>query len=75
MQYVNIHDAKTNLSKYLEQISNAHATIIICNNGKPVAQLSEYKSQKIRKLGLCKGKIIIRDDFEQLPEDFQEHFR
>lgn len=75
MQYINIHDAKTNLSKYLEQVYTSNTEMVICNNGKPIAYLSKYKPHKPRKLGLLKGKINISDDFDELPENFQEHFR
>ncbi len=74
MQFVNIHDAKTNLSKYVEQVANSHGVIVICRNGKPVARLTEYITPRSRKLGLLKGKIDIKDDFDQLPQDFMEHF-
>lgn len=72
--FVNIHDAKTNLSKYLEQVVNTHESIVICRSGKPIARLTEYVIPRRRKLGLLKNKIKIRDDFDQLPEDFMEHF-
>ena len=74
MQFVNIHDAKTNLSKYIEQVVNSHKVIIICRNGKPVARLTEYVNPRPRKLGLLKGKIEIKEDFDQLPQDFMEYF-
>lgn len=74
MIFVNIHDAKTNLSKYLEQIQGSNETIIICKNGQPIAQLSQYNQITDRKLGLWRNKIQIRDDFDQLPEDFTRHF-
>ncbi|MDP3560118.1 MAG: type II toxin-antitoxin system prevent-host-death family antitoxin [Legionellaceae bacterium] len=75
MQFVNIHDAKTNLSKYLEQIQVDHEMIVICKNGKPVAQLTTYKGSKKRVLGALKGKIKIADDFDTLPEDFEAYFK
>jgi prevent-host-death family protein len=74
MQFVNIHDAKTNLSKYLEQIVNSDETIIICKNGQPIAQLTQYTKTTDRKLGLWKGKIKIQKDFDELPDDFKGHF-
>jgi len=74
MIYVNIHDAKTNLSKYLEQVTGLHQTVIICRSGKPIAQLTEYKAPRRRKLGLLKGKIKIKKDFDQMSDDFMEHF-
>lgn len=74
MLFVNIHDAKTNLSKYLEQVVSLHETIVICRNGKPIARLTEYIEPRQRKLGLLQGKIKISDDFDQLPDDFMRHF-
>ena len=74
MQFVNIHDAKTNLSKYLEQIVNSDETIIICKNGQPVAQITAYNKNKHRQLGLWHGQIKINADFDKLPSDFMGHF-
>ena len=45
MQIVNIHEAKTNLSKLVEKIQNGEE-IIIAKAGKPVAQLVSYNSFK-----------------------------
>ncbi len=70
MEFVNIYDAKTNLSKYLERVHKNHETFIICRNGVPVGQLTEYKPQNIKTLGLLKGKIKISDDFDDdLPSE------
>jgi prevent-host-death family protein len=74
MQFVNIHDAKTNLSKYLDQIVNAHETIVICKNGVPIAQLTQYSKTTDRKLGLWKNKIKINKSFDELPKDFKDFF-
>jgi antitoxin (DNA-binding transcriptional repressor) of toxin-antitoxin stability system len=74
MQFVNIHDAKTNLSRYIDNIIGQHETIIICKNGKPVAQLTAYKLPVARKIGLLKGKIKIESDFDELPQDFKGYF-
>lgn len=74
MQFINIHEAKTHLSKYLEQLVTSHQPIVICKNGKPIAQLVEYKKKGLRKAGALKGKIKISSDFDQLPLEFMEHF-
>lgn len=74
MQFINIHDAKTNLSKYLEQISNSDETIIICKNGQPIAQLTAYNKNQNRRLGLWSGQISIKSDFDELPPDFKGYF-
>lgn len=75
MQFVNIHDAKTHLSKYLGQIEAEHETIVICRNGRPIATLTGYKASKKRTLGALKGKITIKDDFDELPADFEDYFK
>ncbi len=76
MEFVNIHDAKTNLSKYLGMVENSHETIVICRSGKPIAQITRFKKpKKRRKLGLLRGKINIHDDFDELPKDFMDHFQ
>jgi prevent-host-death family protein len=74
MQFVNIHEAKTHLSHYLEQVTSLHQPIVICRNGKPIAQLVEYREISKRKSGILKGKIKMEDDFDQLPSEFIEHF-
>lgn len=75
MQFVNIHDAKTHLSKYLGQVEHDTEIIVICRNGKPVAQLTGYHPPKKRILGALKGKITIADDFDELPADFEDYFK
>lgn len=69
MEYVNIHDAKTHLSKYLQKVNQTHETIVICKNGVPLGQLVEYKQNITRKLGILKNKLTISDDFDSdLPD-------
>jgi prevent-host-death family protein len=70
MDFVNVHEAKTNLSKYLDRVNKNHETIIICRNGIPVGQLTTYNAPQKRTLGLMKGKIKIAENFdEELPKD------
>lgn len=74
MQIVNIHEAKTNLSKLVEKTQNGEE-IIIAKAGKPVAQLVSYKEKlKPRKLGLWKGKVVIPDDFDDEDEEINKLF-
>lgn len=71
MKFVNIHDAKTNLSKYIEQVTNEHSVIIICRNGDPVCQITEYQKPKGIKFGILKDQIQMSDDFDdELPSEF-----
>lgn len=66
---VNIHHAKTHLSRLLERVQ-AGEDIIIAKAGKPVAVLSAVRDRpKERVPGMDKGKVIIHDDFDDpLPE-------
>ena len=63
MTTVNIHEAKTHLSRLVDEVA-AGAEIIIAKAGKPMARLAPI-STPIRKkrLGLLKGKIKVPDDF------------
>ncbi len=66
---VNMHEAKSQLSK-LARRAAAGEEIIIGRNGEPVAMLVAYRpSTERRRLGALKGKIWIADDFDEpMPE-------
>lgn len=75
MTKLNIHDAKTHLSKYLLRVQ-AGETLTLCKNDVPVAlitPLPKKKRPKRQLFGLAKGKIKIHDSFfdeltdEELP--------
>ena len=74
MQVINIHKAKTNLSKLIEKAQTGE-DIIIAKAGKPVAKLSAYKDAlKPRKAGLWKGKVWVSDDFDDEDEEINKLF-
>jgi prevent-host-death family protein len=65
---VNVYEAKTRLSKLLEQVE-AGEEIIIARHGKPVARLVPLqRTAAPRQLGLLRGKIWISPDFDE-PDD------
>lgn len=72
MQTVNVHEAKTDLSKLLERVEHGEE-IIIARAGKPVALLRRYEPPPLepRKFGQDRGKIWIADDFDDLTEDMR----
>lgn len=72
---VNIHEAKTNLSKLLARVS-AGEEIIITRAGTPVARLVAINPKpRQRKLGSAAGKIYIAPDFDApLPEEVLAEF-
>lgn len=62
---VNIHQAKTHLSKLLERVGSGE-DVIIAKAGKPVAKLSAYQSSPAsRQPGWAKGEIWLAADFDQ----------
>ena len=64
MRLVNIHEAKTHLSRIIEQVTRGES-VIIGKAGKPVAVLSPYvESERRREPGSLRGKIVIGDDFD-----------
>jgi prevent-host-death family protein len=63
---INVHDLKTNYSKYLEQVI-AGNELLLGKHGKAVAKiipLSEFANEP-RKLGMLRGKIHMSDDFDE----------
>jgi len=74
MQLVNIHNAKTNLSKLIEKVL-AGEDVTLAKAGKPVAKIVAYKEKvKPRKSGLLKGKIWIPDDFNEEDKEINKMF-
>lgn len=61
---VNVHEAKTHLSRLLEEVA-AGAEVIIAKAGKPVARLVPVvASPRPKSLGLLRGRIEVPDDFD-----------
>jgi prevent-host-death family protein len=61
---VNVHEAKTHLSRLLAQ-AEAGEEVIIARNGEPVVKLvAVTKPSKKRVLGADRGRIVISDDFD-----------
>ncbi|MDI3532081.1 MAG: hypothetical protein PWR28_426 [Synergistaceae bacterium] len=72
---VNIHEAKTHLSKFLARVEEGEE-VIIAKAGKPIARLVPIEKQISRRLpGSAKGKVFIAHDFDApLPEDVLGEF-
>src|ERR1700730_1776830 len=66
---VNIHEAKTHLSRLLDRVAIGEE-VIIAKAGTPVAKLVPIKSSRPRfKLNSAKGKFVVPDDFnDPLPK-------
>ncbi len=68
MQTINIHEAKTNLSRLVEEAARGNV-FIIAKAGKPmvkVVPLAEADVKGMEKLGFMSGEISVPDDFDAL---------
>jgi len=66
---VNIHEAKTHLSRLVDEVA-AGAEVIIAKAGKPMARLSPIAApMRKKRLGMLKGKIKVPDDFNAPLDD------
>ncbi|MCY0877419.1 MAG: type II toxin-antitoxin system Phd/YefM family antitoxin [Firmicutes bacterium] len=75
MKSVNIHEAKTRLSRLLEEVSRGEE-VTIAKAGKPIARLVPITTTHPgRTPGFLRGKIRFSDDFDApLPDDIQRSF-
>ena len=77
MSQVNIHQAKTHLSRLIDEIANGtEKEIVIAKAGKPKAKLVPFDDKPVKRLrGLMKGKIKISKNFEDpLPDGAIQSF-
>jgi prevent-host-death family protein len=72
---VNVHQAKTHLSRLLDEVA-AGGEVVIAKAGKPVARLVPLEPVvRRKKLGLLQGRISVPDDFDApLPPGILEEF-
>jgi len=71
MKTVNIHEAKTHLSKLLEEASKGES-FLIAKAGKPVVKVTPIGAptgSQVRRLGFMAGQISVPDDFDQMGRD------
>ena len=73
--HVNIHEAKTHLSRLLVRADEGEE-IIIAKAGKPIARLVPIKERVLRRQpGSAKGQVAVVADFDApLPEPILEEF-
>ena len=73
--HVNIHEAKTHLSRLLVQAGEGEE-IIIAKAGKPIARLVPIKERVLRRQpGSAKGQVAVVADFDApFPEPILEEF-
>ncbi|GAA4656899.1 type II toxin-antitoxin system prevent-host-death family antitoxin [Streptomyces chumphonensis] len=70
----NVHEAKTHLSRILEQVASGEE-VVISKAGEPVAKVVPLR-QKVRRTGRgsLRGRVHIADDFDELPDDLADAF-
>lgn len=76
MTRLNIHQAKTHLSRYIEKVE-AGETFLICRRNVPIAEVRPLPKQrkKPRPIGLGKGEFVVGSEFfEPLPDDLLDLF-
>ena len=74
MKQVNVHEAKTHLSRLLEEAA-AGEEIVIAKAGRPVARLVAVRATTGgRRLGLWHGRVRMSEDFDELPEEIAAAF-
>jgi prevent-host-death family protein len=70
MRTVNIHEAKTHLSRLVEQAAKGEP-FVIAKAGKPlvkVTALETPESKQVRRLGFLAGRIAVPEDFDRMGE-------
>jgi prevent-host-death family protein len=68
MQIVNIHEAKTHLSRLVEQAAKGEP-FIIAKAGKPLVKVTPLETPtagQVRRLGFLAGEILVPDDFDRM---------
>jgi prevent-host-death family protein len=71
MKTVNIHQAKTHLSKLIEEASKGEG-FVIAKAGKPVVKviaLSAPTGAQVRRLGFMAGQFSVPDDFDRMGKE------
>ncbi len=71
MRTVNMHEAKTHLSRLVEAAVNGEP-FVIARSGKPVVKVTAVDApagQSVRRVGFMAGQIDVRDDFDRAGEE------
>jgi prevent-host-death family protein len=73
---INIHDAKTHLSRYVERVERGES-FLLCKRNVPIAEIRPIPKPATgrRPIGLAKGTFEVSDEFfEPLPEELLDLF-
>ncbi len=75
VKMVNIQDAKTNLSRYLDDVKNGEV-VVLCRHNKPVAEIRsiETADDGVPQFGIYDGFGVSPEFFEPLPDELLSAF-
>lgn len=68
MKTINIHQAKTQLSRLVDEASRGES-FVIAKAGKPLVQVTALATplgDKVRRLGFMEGQVSVPDDFDEI---------
>ncbi|MBN8726913.1 MAG: type II toxin-antitoxin system prevent-host-death family antitoxin [Xanthomonadales bacterium] len=71
MSTINIHEAKTHLSRLIER-AVAGETVVIAKAGKPMVKVTRVDAPaagEMRRLGFLQGAFSVPEDFDRMGED------
>lgn len=68
VRVVNVHEAKTHLSRLLEAVENGE-DVVIARSGTPVARLVPAAPRPMRRPGAWRGRVVIADDFDDAADE------
>jgi prevent-host-death family protein len=68
MQTINIHEAKTHLSRLVDQAASGEP-FVIAKAGKPLVKviaLNAPDAGQVKRLGFLQGQLSVPDDFDRM---------
>ena len=73
MKQVNMHEAKTHLSRLVDEAAAGHS-FVICKAGKPMVRVtplnqSDDPAPRPSRLGLLRGQVSVPDDFDRMGQE------
>lgn len=67
MEKINIYDAKTHLSRLVQEVARTGEPVVIAKNGQALVKIVAYREEKPkRQLGFLKGQGSIPDNFDDI---------
>jgi antitoxin (DNA-binding transcriptional repressor) of toxin-antitoxin stability system len=74
MKTVNIHEAKTNLSRLLKAVDSGER-LVIAKAGKPMYEVNLLQKKPVRRTGFLQGQFNVPDDFDtMMREEIEDMF-